>query len=86
MWKVASALVLALLLTACSSPDGGSGPRAGGVKPYPLDTCLVTGTKLGSMGDPYVRVYGDQEIRFCCEPCVDEFEANPDKFLKMLPK
>ncbi|MCK6478819.1 MAG: hypothetical protein L6R43_01345 [Planctomycetes bacterium] len=85
MWKFASVLVLALLVAACASPGSKSG-SGGGTKPYPLDTCLVTGTKLGSMGDPYVKVYGDQEIRFCCEPCVDEFEANPDKFLKMLTK
>ncbi|MCK6480251.1 MAG: hypothetical protein HUU06_00595 [Planctomycetaceae bacterium] len=92
-WRVAavrkfvSVLILALLVAACSSPGAGSGGGGGGgTKPYPLGTCLVTGTKLGSMGDPYVKVYGDQEIRFCCEPCVVEFEANPDKFLKMLPK
>ena len=33
-------------------------------KPYPFDTCLVDGMKLGSMGDPYVFVYQGQEIKF----------------------
>ena len=79
MRKLVAALALALALPACASTPAG-------VKPYPLDTCLVTGTKLGSMGDPLVKVYGDQEIRFCCDPCLDAFERDPAKFLKMLPR
>jgi Heavy metal binding domain len=35
-------------------------------RPYPLDTCLVDGMKLGSMGPPYVFAYKGQEIKFCC--------------------
>ena len=81
MRKFVAALVLALALPACAS----AGP-ASGVKPYPLDRCLVTDTKLGSMGDPFVIVHGDREIKFCCEPCLAEFEADPEKFLKLLPK
>jgi Heavy metal binding domain len=38
----------------------------GAPKPYPLDTCVVDGMKLGSMGDPYVFVYEGQEIKLCC--------------------
>jgi len=79
-----AALALAIALPACAST--GDGPRSGGVRPYPLGDCLVTRTKLGSMGDPIVKVYGDREIRFCCPPCVDEFERNPAKFLKLLPE
>ncbi|MEZ5976484.1 MAG: hypothetical protein R3E96_17070 [Planctomycetota bacterium] len=37
-------------------------------------------------GDPYVFVYKGQEIKLCCEPCVDEFQADPDAFLAKLPK
>ena len=85
MKGLATVLFLALTLTACASTGGPATAPSGSVKPYPLDTCLVTGTKLGSMGDPYVKVYGDQEIKFCCEPCVAEFEKDPDRFSKMLP-
>lgn len=85
MRNAVPALFLAIALAGCAS-SGGSGPRAGGVKPYPLETCLVTGTKLGSMGDPYVIVHDGQQIKFCCEPCVAEFEKDPAKFLNLLPK
>ena len=38
------------------------------------------------MGDPITRVYDGREIKFCCAPCVAEFEANPEEFLAKLPK
>ncbi|MBX3743866.1 MAG: hypothetical protein KF833_01025 [Verrucomicrobiae bacterium] len=44
---------------------------------YPLDTCIVAGEKLGSMGDPIVMVYGQQQIKFCCKGCIDDFKDNP---------
>jgi YHS domain-containing protein len=57
---------------------------AGDPKPYKLDTCIVTGTKLGSMGKPIKQTHGDQEIVFCCKPCVKKFAANPAKYLSKL--
>jgi YHS domain-containing protein len=53
-------------------------------KPYPFDTCLVDGMKLGSMGDPYVFVYHGQEIKFCCSGCKPIFLKDPDKYLKKI--
>jgi len=47
--------------------------------PYTLDACPVGG-KLGSMGDPVVKVYDNREVRFCCAGCIDEFEANQAKY------
>lgn len=63
---VASAAALA------TSPAGG--PRVG--DPYTLDTCAVSGSRLGSMGDPVVRIYNGREVRFCCEGCIPEFEKD----------
>ena len=54
------------------------------VIPYPLDTCIVTDNKLGSMGDPVVKVYGNREIKFCCRPGVEEFEEDQEQFLAKL--
>jgi YHS domain-containing protein len=51
-------------------------------KPYPFDTCLVDGMKLGSMGDPYVFVYHGQEIKLCCPDCKPVFLKNPTKYVK----
>ena len=49
---------------------------------YPLETCLVGGDKLGSMGKPYTFVHEGREIKFCCEGCNDDFKADPAKFIK----
>ena len=77
---ISSALVLAACASTSKDTDGGA------VRPYPLDTCIVTDNALGSMGDPITKVYDGQEIKFCCKPCVAEFEANQAEFLKKLPK
>ena len=70
-------LATAFLLASCAAP-GGSG--AAGVKRYTSDTCVVTDNKLGSMGDPVPKVYGNQEVKFCCKPCVAKYEKNPEKY------
>lgn len=69
---------LALGIVSCASTSSG-------VKKYPLNTCLVTGSELGSMGTPVTKVYNGQEIKFCCKACVSKFEANPKKYLSKLP-
>ncbi len=51
-------------------------------KPYPLQTCVVTGEKLGEMGKPITLVYEGQEVKFCCGGCVKKFKADPAKYLK----
>lgn len=53
---------------------------------YPLDVCVVSGEKLGSMGDPYNYIYKNQLVRFCCGGCVKTFEADPEKYSAMVAK
>jgi YHS domain-containing protein len=53
---------------------------------YPLDTCMVTGQKLGSMGEPVEYVYKNRLIRFCCAGCIDAFKKDPAKYLATLDK
>jgi YHS domain-containing protein len=53
-------------------------------KPYPLDTCIVSGEKLGEMGDPVVFTYEGQEIKLCCKDCRKKFDKEPAKYLKKL--
>lgn len=72
----------ALLIAACASTKSSDSA----VRPYPLDTCVIMDSKLGSMGDPITKVYDGQEIKFCCQPCVEEFERNPEEYLARLPK
>jgi hypothetical protein len=56
---------------------------------YPLKTCLVSDEPLGSMGEAAGYVYRaagqpDRVIFVCCEGCIDDFKAEPAKFLKKI--
>lgn len=53
-------------------------------KSYNRDVCIVSDNKLGSMGRVITKTYGDQEVKFCCKPCVGKFEKNPQKYLSKL--
>ena len=53
-------------------------------KAYPLATCVVSGEKLGSMGDPLVLVFGGQQIKLCCKNCVPDFKKEPAKYVAKL--
>lgn len=78
--KTKMTLMASLLLAACA----GTGTTASKVKPYTSDMCALTDNKLGSMGTPVTKVYGDQEVKFCCKPCVAKFEKNLDANLAKL--
>ena len=72
----------ALSFLACASTTSNET-----VQPYPFDTCVVMDhAKLGSMGDPITRVVDGQEIKFCCAPCVEEFEKDPETYLARLKR
>ena len=58
---------------------------------YPLDTCVVSEESLGLHGpakqkDMIYREPGkpDRLVRFCCKGCIDDFNKDPEKFLKAL--
>jgi len=55
-------------------------------KPYPLDTCIVTGEKLDA--DPTMKAYSfvheGQEIKLCCKSCLKKFNKSPETYLKKL--
>src|SRR3989442_105896 len=42
-------------------------------KAYPLDTCVVSGEKLGEHGKPYVFNYEGREVQLCCKSCLKDF-------------
>jgi YHS domain-containing protein len=54
------------------------------LKPYTLKTCVVSGDKLGEMGDPYVFKYEGREIKFCCKGCLKDFKKEPAKYVKKI--
>lgn len=50
------------------------------VTPYPFTTCAVIRKDLE--GSPkYRRVYKNQEVLFCCTPCVKGFDTNPEPYM-----
>lgn len=56
---------------------------------YPLDTCVVSGEKLGEMGPPIDYIYKeagkpDLLVRFCCKMCIPKFKKDPAKYLKLI--
>ena len=94
---LSSILATVLLATAASSVHAANDKKAApqteseliakARADYPMKTCLVSDEALGSMGDAvaYVhRVAGkpDRVVFFCCEGCIDDFKADPAKFLK----
>lgn len=76
-------MMLAVLASGCSTPDSGAS-NTSARRPYPLKTCLVSRNALDSMGDTITEVYQNQEVKFCCEPCVKKFHANPAKYLQKI--
>ena len=75
-------LTLAFLAGPCAlAADQKPDPKA---KPYPLKTCIVSGEKLGEMGDPYVFTHEGREIKLCCKNCLKDFNKAPAKYIKKL--
>ena len=46
--------------------------------PYTLNTCPISGEKLGSMGDTPVLIHEGREVRFCCAGCEKKYLAKAD--------
>ena len=81
--RTLSAAALALLLVACSPATKETKPAAS-AKTYPLDTCVVTGEKLGAMGKPFTFTHDGRVIKLCCKDCRKDFDKEPSKFLAKL--
>lgn len=80
MKSMLTLLVLAVItLSACGEDKGSAN-----AKPYPLETCVVSGEKLGEHGKPYVFVHEGQEIKMCCKACLKDFNKEPEKYLKQI--
>lgn len=83
-------LTTAALAAGCgddASSDNAASPdpaMAALIADYPLDTCVVTGSKLGSMGEPDNRLYEGQLVRFCCSTCLKDFNDDPQQYVAMI--
>jgi hypothetical protein len=73
------------------TPPAGQAQADGAKAGYPLNTCVVSGSKLerSSMGDPVDYTHKeagkpDRLVRFCCKGCIPAFQKDPAKHLKKI--
>jgi hypothetical protein len=55
-------------------------------KPYPLDTCIVSGEKIGADPGmkPYAFTHEGREIKLCCKGCLKDFNKDKAKYVKKI--
>lgn len=89
MSKLWALLMLSLILCAGrtfaeDAPAPKPDKEAVAAESYPLKTCVVSGQQLGKMGDPIILNHNGRVVKLCCRGCVKKFNADPDKYLKVL--
>jgi YHS domain-containing protein len=52
---------------------------------YKLETCPISGEKLGADGQPFDVVVAGRLVRLCCKDCEKTLRADPSKALAKLP-
>jgi len=86
MKKLKLITTLALTIPFLAAPLTGlaAEKKAEKAKPYPLNTCIVSGETLGEMGKAYVFTHAGQEVKLCCKDCLKKFNATPAKYMKTI--
>jgi YHS domain-containing protein len=83
--------VISIAAGPASSSDGAGGAKPQAAEavqsgwagdPWPLDTCIVAGEKLGPLSEQVIDVHEGREVRTCCKNCLTKFKAEPEKYLK----
>ena len=82
--KIIIPLAIASMFLISCKPAKTEATNTGSAKPCMLETCLVSGEKLGEMGKPYEIIHEGQQIKFCCKSCLPKFEKDPAKYLSKL--
>lgn len=97
--KTKFALIAAALIVASCATESGRTPEttasqtdaaeaktkvAPKPKPYPLETCLVSGEDLDEMDERVSTVHNGQTFEFCCKPCLVKFRKNPESYVAKL--
>lgn len=49
---------------------------------YPLQTCLISGEKLGAHGDPIKVTHAEMDIWLCCKSYIDDINKDPARYVK----
>jgi len=72
-----------------ATPANGPAPSAAGAAQdnaaaYPIDFCVVSGEKLGSMGDAIEVTVEGRTVMLCCEMCKTDLMNDPSVYLAKL--
>ncbi len=51
---------------------------------YPIDYCIVSGDKLGSMGDAIEVTVDGRTVMLCCNMCESKLRKDPADYLAIL--
>lgn len=84
MRTVKMVLAAAVLFLGVGLAQAEDAKRVG--DPYALGTCAVAGEKLGSMGEPIVKVVDGREVRLCCGGCSGKLETEKAAINEKLDK
>ncbi len=79
-----NAAVVIAAFSLMSSVGHAADNKSEKLKPYPLETCVVSGEKLGEMGKPFVYQHEGREIKFCCKNCLKDFKKDTAKYIKKI--
>ena len=80
------ALAFAALATSAGLAMTAAGPATFSGEAYPLDTCPVSGEKLGKDATVVVlegmkdKTLDGTQVKFCCGKCAASFKAEPEKY------
>jgi hypothetical protein len=78
-------LVLAASAAVSAFPLTAAAEKKPSVKPYPLDTCIVSEEEFGGeMGEPHVFVHDGREVKLCCKPCLKSFNKETAKYVAVI--
>ncbi len=62
-----------------------AGPSPTGVpKEYPFKNCIVSDERLGQHAKVLKVTYAGTDLYLCCSDCLEEFNKDPKKFVKMV--
>lgn len=85
---LASLLVSVAMLAACGSdaePAADDKPSTvTASNAYPLDTCVISGQKLGDHGEVVEKTHDGVTVKLCCAGCEDKFNEDPAKFVALV--
>ena len=80
------ALAFAALATSAGLAMTAAGPATFSGEAYPLETCPVSGEKLGKDATVVVlegmkdKTLDGTQVKFCCGKCAASFKAEPEKY------